>query len=98
MASDIPVIWTVEAEDNLDELRDFLLQRWTNKEVFRMLQAIKACESIIAKHPEAFKESSLRPGCRLALAHPNLTMVYRYEAEQIVVVALFDNRADDPFR
>jgi len=98
MASEIQVIWTVEAEENLDSLCDFLLNRWTQKELLRMLQAIKSCESVIAQHPEAFRESSVRPGCRLVLAHPNLTLVYRFESNQIVVLALFDNRSDDPYR
>ncbi len=98
MVSRIQVVWTAEAENNLEEICDFLLQRWTQKEVFQLLQAIKGCESVIAKHPKAFKESSLRPKCRLALVHPNLTMVYKVEDRQIIIIALFENRANDPFR
>ena len=63
-----------------------------------MLHLIKDCEAIISKHPEIFKESALRSGCRLALVHPNLTMVYQMTADGIVVINLFDNRVDDGFR
>ena len=85
MASETCVIWPAEAERNLDDIKEFLLIRWTAKEVVRMLRLIKDCEAIISKHPEIFKESALRASCRLALVHPNLTMVYQITADGIVI-------------
>jgi plasmid stabilization system protein ParE len=98
MASELKVVWTDEAERQLDDLYSFILLRWTEREAMNMLLAVKTFEETIAKHPEAFREAPQRPGCRLALAHPNLTMVYRHRADEIIILSVFDNRSDDGFR
>lgn len=98
MASEVVVVWTAEAEQNLDDIKEFMLLRWSDREVTRMLRSIKDCEAIISRHPDIFKESSMRPGCRLALVHPNLTMVYQIIPDGIAIINLFDNRMDDDFR
>ncbi len=98
MASERKVVWTNEAERQLDELYSFIVFRWTEREAMNMLLAVKACEEMLAKHPEAFREAPQRPGCRLALAHPNLTVVYRHQAHEVIILSVFDNRSDDGFR
>jgi len=98
MASECKVVWTKEAEQQLDDLHAFILLRWTHREATNMLLAVKACEEMISRHPQAFREAPQRPECRLALAHPNLTVVYRHQADEVVILSVFDNRSDDGFR
>jgi plasmid stabilization system protein ParE len=98
MADEVTIAWSARAKDDLDRIYHFLLERWTLREAEAMLDIIQAFERMVSLQPNAFKVSQTFPGCRLAILHRNLTAVYQFDKRKVYILALFDNREDDPFR
>jgi plasmid stabilization system protein ParE len=98
MADEVRIQWSVRAKDDLDRIYNFILERWTLREAEAMLDIVQAFERMVVLHPLAFKDSPSFPNCRLAILHRNLTVVYQLDGHTVYILALFDNREDDPFR
>ena len=98
MAVEYRVIWSKEAVNDLEEIYDFILRKWSLKEAERLLDLIKEFEDVICIYPEGFKLSNSIEGVRIGQIHQNTTAIYRIQFETIEILTLFDNRRDEDFR
>ncbi|HOZ41378.1 MAG: type II toxin-antitoxin system RelE/ParE family toxin [Flavobacteriales bacterium] len=88
------VEWSARAERDLDRLHAFLLEHWTQREAAHLLDMVQEFEVLIARWPNGFKRSQRNKHHRLGFVHRNTSAVYRVYRDRVVIVAMFDNRAD----
>ena len=88
--------WTARAERDLDELYNFVLERWTIREANKLLDMVQEFEQFISRWPYGFKRSERNKHHRLGLVHRNTTAVYRVFRDRIVILTLFDSRSNAP--
>jgi plasmid stabilization system protein ParE len=87
------VLWSDEAMARVDETKAFLQQQWTEKEVTAFLDLLDGFEELVKRFPNGYERSRKYPGCRRAVIHANVSVVYRVTRNQIEVVTVYDNRS-----
>jgi plasmid stabilization system protein ParE len=87
------VQWSDEAMERVDEIKVFLRQQWTDKEVNAFLDLLHGFEELVKRFPNGYERSRKYPGCRRAVIHANVSVVYRVAGDQIEVVTVYDNRS-----
>lgn len=87
------VQWSDEAMERVDEIKVFLRQQWTEKEVNAFLDLLHGFEELVKRFPSGYERSRKYPGCRRAVIHKNVSVVYRLTGSQIEVVTVYDNRS-----
>ncbi|MFN6116219.1 MAG: type II toxin-antitoxin system RelE/ParE family toxin [Flavobacteriales bacterium] len=87
------VLWSDEAMENVDMIKAFILQRWTEREVSAFLDLLYGFEELVKRFPNGYERSRNYTGCRRAVIHANVSVVYRVTGSQIEVVTVYDNRS-----
>lgn len=76
MAADREVHWSDEASVQVDAIKAFMLHRWTTREVEVFLDLLHRFEKLVVQFPNGYQRSEEFPGCRRAVIHPNVSVVY----------------------
>jgi plasmid stabilization system protein ParE len=87
------VQWSNEAMERVDEIKVFIRQHWTEKEVNAFLDLLHGFEELVERFPMGYARSRTYPGCRRAVIHANVSVVYRVAGDRIEVVTVYDNRS-----
>ena len=82
------------AAKKLDNLLDFLEERWSLNVKSNFLHKIDETLKYIQLHPESFPESEKIPGLRKCVVTKQTTFYYKYSETSIDIIAIFDNRQD----
>ncbi len=53
----LEVLWSEESKLRTDEIIEYLLHRWTQKEALNFLNALKKFENIVSQFPAIYPES-----------------------------------------
>ncbi len=93
MAGERAVHWSDEAMEQVDATKAFIWQQWTEKEVEAFLDLLQRFEELVKRFPNGYERSRIYPGCRRAVIHPNVSVVYRVTGNDIEVVTVYDNRS-----
>ncbi len=93
MAVEREVRWSDEATANVDAIKDFIRLQWSEWEVAVFLDLLQQFEPLVVQFPNGYQRSGLFPGCRRAVIHPNVSVVYRVSSIMIEVVTVYDNRS-----
>ena len=88
------VTYSDTALDGLKDIREYLLARFSQREVDRFAEAIERFEATVLKQPAAFKASRRHPYIRHAVIHHRCILAYVLEGEVITVVDAWDTRQD----
>ncbi len=88
------VFWSDQSMENVDMIKAFILQQWTEKEVSAFLDLLYGFEELVKRFPNGYERSRKYPGCRRAVIHANVSVVYCSTGSQIEVVTVYDNRSD----
>lgn len=87
------VIWSAEAVGQVELIKDFIGAQWTQREVSVFLDLLQEFQALVVRFPNDYQRSELYPGCRRAVIHPNVSVVYRVNKDLIEVVTVYDNRS-----
>jgi plasmid stabilization system protein ParE len=90
----ISIFWTDRALHNAISLKEYLLLRFSDKEVENFFSLLAAFETAVSAFPELYPVSSLRQGIRWAVLSKALSVFYRIRKNNIEVLAILDNRCD----
>ena len=60
------------------------------------MELIRQFEELVLRYPKCYQRSELYPGCRRAVVHPNVSIVYEVDRDSINIVTVYDNRAASP--
>jgi len=93
MAVERVVRWSDEAIANVDGIKDFIRLQWSEREVAVFLDLLQQFEELVVQFPNGYQRSGLFHGCRRAVIHPNVSVVYRVSSTMIEVVTVYDNRS-----
>ena len=83
-----------KAAKRLDDLLDFLEERWSSKVKANFIHKFDETLKYIQLHPESFPESEKIPGLRKCVVTKQTTFYYKYSEINIDIIAIFDNRQD----
>lgn len=92
MKNGYKILWTKEANDNLDSILKYLEENWTEKEIRKFAQKLNTRINIIKQNPKAFPFLISKIELRKSVLTRQTTIYYKVKKDSIVIVALFDNR------
>lgn len=88
------VVWSIEAQINLDSIFTYLERDWTEKEVRKFAECLENQLLLIVKGPEIYKKSLRMEGVRECQITFHNTLFYTFDDENLYIVTIFDNRQD----
>jgi plasmid stabilization system protein ParE len=91
---DYKIFWSEEALSNLEEILDYLNERWTQKEINKFKNKLNKQLEIISRFPTIFPVSNYHPNLRKAVLSKQTTIFYKIQDNIIYLAYLFDNRKD----
>lgn len=90
------IFWTEEAIRNLEEILDYLLSRWTQREVNNFKVKLSKQIDLIGKNPKLFPISTFQPRLRKAVLSKQTSIFYEIKDDMIYLAYIFVNfRATD---
>jgi plasmid stabilization system protein ParE len=98
MGKKVEVEWSIRAEADLDNIYNYLLIHWTEKEADYFLELALEFQNLIAQYPGAFPKSRKRKSYRIGLIHRNVTALYIVNPGKITILSLVDNRSKSKSR
>jgi len=91
----LPVHWSVEALDNLDEIVRYIAK--DNPTAARRMHALlQGSVDMAAEYPQMYRVSRKVPETREIIAHPSYRVFYRVAEDHIEVVAVVHVRRKYP--
>lgn len=85
------IFWTKNSLDNLDEILDYLNNRWTNREVINFKNKLGRQIKLIEQNPFLFPASNYNNRLRKAVLSKQTTIFYEVRDKLIYIVFLFVN-------
>jgi plasmid stabilization system protein ParE len=94
MAKDtLPVIsFSTRALANAETIKNYLLYKFTQREVNKFYELLGIFENIIVKFPQLYPKSSINSKVHRAVLSKQLSIFYITTKNKITVVAILDNR------
>ena len=90
----VSVLWTDRALQNAISIKDYLLLKFSEKEVENFFSLLTAFEIAVSAFPELYPVSSVKRKVRRAVLSRVLSTFYRINKNNIEVLAILDNRCD----
>lgn len=84
--------WTKEAEIQLENILDYLVLNWTQKEVSRFFSDLEEGLEIISNQPLQQKASIRKPKAREYQLSPQTTLFYEFDERVVTVMMLWSNK------
>lgn len=93
-SNDFTVVWTNQALKNSLKIKEYLFEKFTDREILKFYQQLSIFEHTVSSHPEIYPLISSEKKIRRAVISRELSVFYRIHDTQIEVLAIFDNRCD----
>lgn len=90
--ADLSVIWTPNAIETSDQIKDYLLWKFTEREVTNFYELLFSFEQRVVIFPELYPFSPENPDIRRAVLSKPLSVFYSKIADKIFILAVLDNR------
>lgn len=97
MKSGYEILWTDHALFELNEIYEYLEEKFTTKELQKLSAEIEFVIELISRNPELFPLSSFK-GVRRAVIMKYNTLYYRLKNERIEIVSFYNNRKSPDHR
>ncbi|WP_437373752.1 type II toxin-antitoxin system RelE/ParE family toxin [Maribacter litoralis] len=88
------VEWTKRSLQNAVAIRNYLLLKFTKKEVSKFESLLRQFELTVSNFPTLYPESQSQKNLRRAVIHKNTTVYYVFDKDKVTVIAMKDNRQD----
>ncbi len=86
------IFWTINAERSFNDLIDYLIKNWTNREYQKFIERTQELLTHIRNNPFSFQESDKYQNVRRAVL-TNIISVYYYPNDDGIYLLFFwDNR------
>ena len=88
------IFWTINAERSFNDLIDYLIKNWTNREYQKFIERTQELLTHIRNNPFSFQESDKYQNVRRAVL-TNIISVYYYPNDDGIYLLFFwDNRCN----
>lgn len=94
MAFNYKIFWTNEAISNLEEILNYLNNRWTQQEIDNFKKRLVKQISIIEQNPNLFPISKFNTRLRKAVLSKQITIFYEVSEQIVYLVYLFNTKQD----
>src|SRR5690554_5438143 len=84
--------WTKEAEQNVDDIIQYLTDFWSKREVNNFLMLLRKRVELISKNPEMFKIVEGTDFTRVSVMTKQNSIFYEFKNETIEILYVFDTR------
>jgi plasmid stabilization system protein ParE len=91
---DYKIFWTNEAINNLEEILDYLIKNWSQREVDNFKKTMAKQIQLIQRFPQMFPVSDYNQKLRKAVLSKQTTLFYEVKDNIIYLVFLFVNYQD----
>ena len=88
------IVYTKRSNTDAIAIKNYLLYKFTQKEVARFYRLLQIFESVVIVFPELYPLSSKGKGVHRAVLSKQLSVFYKIGQNEIAVVAILDNRVD----
>ena len=88
------VEWSAHALKQSAGIRNYLVTKFSEKEVAGFYELLISFESTVARFPDLYSIFSVRKKLRRAVLNKNLSVYYTSTKTKIFVVSVLDNRMD----
>lgn len=93
MAKRAKVIWTKQAEEQLEEFYRFVEKLRSTEVADRFLERIIEFEKDIERYPNMYVASDHHQSIRMGKVHKLVQVIYELIGDHIYIVGLIDNRS-----
>ncbi len=90
----LKIVWTQEAENQLDETIKYLESNWSNDEINNFFNLLEEAIQTITKAPTRHKKSIRRSGTHEFQLTPHNTIFYSFNSKEVTVLLFWSNRQD----
>lgn len=94
MSSGYEVIWTEEASEGLNEIMDYLLNKWSERSLKKFLAKLEKRMVLLAENPYLFPVSEKQGNVRRTVLNKHTSIYYRITGKIVELVSIVDNRKD----
>ena len=88
----LEIIWSEEAENNLEGIINYLLKHWTEKEIKKFSRTVDEKIELISEYPLLYKRSKRLQGTRECIISKHNTLFYIVDKTKLYIVSIWDNR------
>jgi plasmid stabilization system protein ParE len=89
-----PIIWSPQADSDLEEILDYLAEEWENSVSLKFLDLVDILLKQIAINPKQFPLINKSLNIRKCVITKHNTLFYRNKRTVIEVVRIYDTRQD----
>ena len=86
------VEWTKRSLLNAIAIKNYLIRKFSGKEVSKFEKLLKQFELTVSNFPTLYPESQSQKLLRRAVIHKNTTVYYIFNKNKVTVIAMKDNR------
>ncbi|WP_207495492.1 type II toxin-antitoxin system RelE/ParE family toxin [Aridibaculum aurantiacum] len=92
----VKVVWTVDGTRSFQDILEYLLLNFSEKEAHRFFHAVEAKLKLAQSNPMMYRQSARFPNVHVTVVLKKVLLVYRYkQREQIIeVLVCWDGRRD----
>jgi plasmid stabilization system protein ParE len=98
MDNPIPVRWSTRSLRNAQGILEYLHSSFSPNEVDKFELLLQEFEKTVSFFPNIYPKSKQHPGLRKAVVHRNTTIFYVYGNGEVTVIAIQDNRQEEPHK
>lgn len=91
---DYKLFWSEEAIRNLENILDYLIEKWSQREVNNFKSKLSRQLDLIVKNPRMFPVSEYNSRLRKAVLSKQTTIFYEIREDVIYIAYLFANQQD----
>jgi plasmid stabilization system protein ParE len=89
------VIYTKRSLANIRTIKDYLLYKFTQREVNNLYRMLNDFEKVVASFPQLYPLIANSKNIRRAVLSKQLSVFYTYSKENLMITAILDNRMDN---
>jgi plasmid stabilization system protein ParE len=92
MKSGYKLFWSDKALADLQNIINYLVENWSQKEIRNFAQQLDTRLELIATNPRLFPKTTRRKDVRKSVLTKHTVIYYKIKANSVTVVTLFDPR------
>ena len=85
------LFWTNEAVSNLENILNYLADKWTDRELNNFKMLLSRQINLIKKYPKIFPDSESNPRLRKAVLSSQTILFYELKNQIIYIIYLFNS-------
>ena len=86
------ITWSPKAQKSYIHIADFILEKWSKKEVKKFSDITSSTILQIAQNPELFIASKHKKNIRKGFITKHTSLIYKVKSNEIELVLFWDNR------